>query len=300
MGMLEALALIVMVLVAAPAAWGCALAYEDGPQRPRIAREEALIVWDAGLKVEHFIRTVHFGGGTKSFAFLVPTPGRPTLAKADERVFERLAVLYRRPPMRTASAIAIVDGDDPSPAAVTVVERKRVAGLDAVVLLATDAAALATWLREHHFARRADLDAWLAPYVARGFYLTAFRYERGGHERVRSSAVRLSFACEQPFYPYAEPKDAGGDETRSFRLTVVAPWRAAGKEGDHAWEAAPAYADRPRRLATTLGATVPGAPRAGPWVTTFQEYRGRRGSADLVFAAAAEQQPVPPSVREDE
>jgi len=73
------------------------------------------------------------------------------------------------------------------------------------VLLASDTAALATWLREHGFQGRPELQAWLAPYVARSFYVTAFRFVPGSDRRALGAPVRLSFTTATPFYPYAEP-----------------------------------------------------------------------------------------------
>jgi hypothetical protein len=281
-------------LTPAPAR-ACAFAYEDGRPPPRIHGEEALIVWDATAGIEHFIRSARFGGATRAFAFLVPTPGRPELAEADDRLFRRLAALYQRPP----APIPILDDDSSGGRAkVRVVERKRVAGLDAVVLQARDAGALSQWLRKEGFSKRPDLDAWLAPYVSRAYYLTAFRYQLGSEKTITSHAVRLSFRTERPFYPYAEPGAGGVDGSRRFRLTVVAPWRAVGREGDEAWEARTGYADRPAALARTLGGAVPSG--AGPWMTTFEERPSRRGSADLFFVAAPEQRRVAASLDADE
>jgi hypothetical protein len=285
------IAALLTTLAPVPRARACATVFEEGGPRPHIKQEEALIVWDAERKVEHFIRSARFGGAKRSFGFLVPTPARPQLAGADDAVFRRLADIYQRPP----APIPILD-DDSAPAPVTVVERKRVAGMDAAVLLASDPAALARWLREQGFTGRADLDAWLAPYVARGFHITAFRYLVGTQPTITSHAVRLSFAAERPFYPYAEPRDAAVDSARRLRVSVVAPWRAAGTVGDKPWEARTGFADRPRGVARILAGAVPAGTRSGPWLTTFEELPSRRGSSDLFFAAAPTQQPVPPSL----
>jgi hypothetical protein len=186
--------------------------------------------------------------------------------------------------------------DAPRPAAVQVVERKHVAGLDAAVLKATDAAALAAWLREHQFSSRPDLETWLAPYIARAFFVTAFRYDPEKRRELSTKAVRLSFAAADPYYPYAEPRDAKPAGGRRLRLTVVAPWRAEGRLGDAAWRARTGFAGQPRGLSEALREAVPGPEKAGPWVTTFEDAPSRRGSDDLSFRPASAQRPVAPSI----
>jgi hypothetical protein len=283
-----------VITLAWPAgAQACAFAFDPQTSPPRVAGEEALIVWDAERKVEHFVRTARFQGAARSFGFLVPTPDRPEVAEADGRVFDRLARFYGRPVQHLRS-MPILEGD--ASASVTVVERKVVAGLDAAVLKATDAAALGAWLRQHRFAARADLDAWLAPYVARGFYVTAFRYDPDRRRQLSTKAVRLSFAAAEPYYPYAEPRDARPAAGRRLRLTVVAPWRVEGRLGDVAWGARTGFAGQPRGLGGALRDTVPSPEKAGPWITTFEDVPSRRGSQDLSFPQAAAQRAVAPSI----
>lgn len=96
---------------------------------------------------------------------------------------------------------------------VRVLDEQRVAGFDAVVLSADDPAALALWLKDRGFAQGPALTEWLAPYVSKRWILTAFKdRERkpapGAETRViGTSAVRMTFKTDRPFYPYREPRD---------------------------------------------------------------------------------------------
>src|SRR5262249_19704151 len=70
-------------------AHGCATAYREGAT-VRVAEESAIIYWDSGSNVEHFIRRATFTSGTPDFGFLVPTPTQPTLSESSDAVFASL------------------------------------------------------------------------------------------------------------------------------------------------------------------------------------------------------------------
>src|SRR5690606_24150504 len=148
-----ALALLVAALLPARIASACAAVFR--PEAPvHIKGEEALIVWDPQRGRQHFIRKAGFEGATEDFGFHVPTPGRPMLGEADAAVFRRLFELYRRtePAARGARGRrAVAVGAGAARPAVTVIERRVVAGLDAAVLAANDAGALDRWLEEHRY-----------------------------------------------------------------------------------------------------------------------------------------------------
>ncbi len=265
----------------------------------RIDAEDALIVWDAARHTEHFIRRANFAQARGSFGFVVPTPTRPELAEVDNAVFDRLARLYLRPAPR--SAVGGRTATAPSArGGVEVVEVRRVAGLDATVLRAADPEALQQWLLRHGFASRPGLTAWLGRYTTGDWHLTAFRYDAGTQERVGSRAIRLSFASERPFYPYAEPTDQRAQPHRRLRLTVVAPVRMEGRLGDNPWAARTGFAAQRPMTAVLSGAVADDALPVSAWMTTFDDHPSRRGSDDLYFVPAASQQRVAPSLARDQ
>src|SRR4051794_22255750 len=73
---------------------GCAVVPRQG-ESIHIAEESAVIVWHAPSKTQHFIRRATFDTNSPDFGFLVPTPTKPVLAEADDRVFERAERLIR-------------------------------------------------------------------------------------------------------------------------------------------------------------------------------------------------------------
>ena len=263
--------------------------------------EEALIVWDAAHQREYFIRRADFFGARRSFGFLVPTPAKPELSEVEETVFTRLAELYSAPAwakggvggggLRSA-------GEGRGRALVQVVERKRVAGLDATVLSASDPRALTAWLRKHRYPAPQGSSEWLRPYIERGWFLTAFRYRpASGAARFGSRGVMMSFATARPFFPYSEPKGARRGENRSFRVTVVSDKKVKALLGDKPWDAPLKFAEDTLAIHSVLPHSLPAeALPYRPWVTTFDESQSTRGALDLYFEPASDMQRVPPSV----
>lgn len=260
--------------------------------------EEALIVWDAEAGAQHFIRTAAFPGMTRDFGFLVPTPSQPTLAEVDNAVFDRLFAMYEASTPRGVKG-GNIDGAKSVPQSVEVLERKVVAGLDAAVLRANDPAALQAWLGKHGYPASDALTAWLAPYVEKGWVVTAFRVEPAGAGPAgfAMKAVRMSFKTDVPFFPYSEPAQEGVSP-RPFRVSVVAKERMRVR-ADFGWGGTVGYAGRPGKvLAELLSEVAPGAQLGEEaWLTVFDEPQSVRGKKDLFFERAIVQWPVPPKLR---
>jgi hypothetical protein len=297
---MRVLVVLAACLLAVPA-WPCAVV--PPPQaRVRIAEESALIIWDERTRTEHFVRRAEFtvGGQPAHFGFLVPTPTPPVLAAAPDEAFTRLIEATRPAVERhTRSrfdftpmflmAFMLQRGGAPPPP-VRVLRQQRVAGYDAAVLQAGDADALARWLKEHGYEGRPALSAWLSPYVAARWTITAFKVagEPGG-EAV-AGAVRMSFRTERPFFPYREPAPEGRDRPpRSLRLFFVGPERVRGAlEDGTAFPGRVEYADRrPDLPALLAGVLSPDQLPPAGWLTAFQDPSSPRpGTADLYFSPA--------------
>jgi hypothetical protein len=267
-------------------------------------REEALIVWDAAARREHFVRRALFGGSAKEFGFLVPTPTRPQLAEASEAVFSVLAevvaptVVVRNklvlaPVGCTMLPFMLLRSSEKSEAlpevGVTLLEQTRVAGLDATVLEASSATALAAWLGARGFALRPALQDWLQPYLTRGWTITAFRYAGAAQApagSLASSALRMSFSTDTPIYPYREPEDQPSVPGRDLRLFLLAdsPLEAAKLDGGAAWPALLRFSAQ-LAIPSALGNALPGValPPAG-WLVEFQDQAQKRPRLDLSFA----------------
>jgi hypothetical protein len=308
---------VVAAVITEGRAEACAPVMREGASI-RVVGEEALIVWDPVHQIEHFVRRGDFETDAPSFGFLVPTPSVPTLTAATEAAFGRLGEAIRpevRRVRRWTIAAPLCLGMLMLPQrsmqvtagqSVRVLSQTRVAGYDAAVLEASDAAALTEWLRAHDYPSRPALVSWLAPYVADRWKITAFKVAKQGETdtSVGLQAVRLTFASDAPFYPYREPEDATDSPGRSLRVFLVTPGRMEGRLGAERtpWPATLEYARPVRRAATLLAGALPESlVPAGAWLSSYLDLVSRRPAADLFFARAESQSEVvpPPDVHED-
>jgi hypothetical protein len=176
----------------------------------RTIREKAVIVWDETSKTEHFVRKPAFDGDPTSFAFFVPTPETPKVAKADDAMFDRFrTMLYPTPSLGPAGGHA-VGGMKPGEVAIT--QTVKIDDYELVSLKASDENALGDWLKKNGYVDRPSLRAWTKTYVKRGWIINAMRWA-GSKDKTRAlidvPTLRLSFHVDEPFYPYSEPPEDG-------------------------------------------------------------------------------------------
>lgn len=256
-------------------------------QAVRMTDEAALLIWDAKTATQHFVRRASFQ--TKSnFGFLVPTPSRPELGAVDNTVFDslenemkpkrenRTRKVWKFTPLvfapfmggedededattATTNSTTSTSAEDENSNSVEVVEEKRVGDYDAAVLQANDAGALRRWLSKNRYAVTPGLEAWLRPYVARGWSITAFKIAANSTRQVaQASAVRLSFKTKQPFYPYREPQTAKQQLTaRTLRVYLASDERMNARiqheKRSERWPGQALYSAAPGRNGHTLG-----------------------------------------------
>ena len=278
-----------------------------------IAAESAIIIWDEANKTEHFIRRSSYKTEAKDFGFLVPTPSRPELAEAKDAAFRQLEQLTAAPiiyPPGQARNTPVKDANK-----VEVLEIKRVAGFDAAVLKANDAGALNDWLKANNYQSSPELAGWVEPYVKSGWIITAFKIASDAPKTkgINTSAVRMSFKTERPFYPYREPADqrpaaeAGKEPVkvpnRLLRVYVLAKQRMQANLGDKDWPGKTVWAnlvhlDNCKTLAKHLQ-LKDWQPTGSWWLTELEDRSSPRpGTDELFFAASKDQSAVtrPPMI----
>jgi hypothetical protein len=311
------LALVLSWLSLAGRAPACATAFKEG-NPVAVAGESAIIIWDAPTRTQHFIRRASFDTAAADFGFLVPTPTKPYLGESSDEAFASLESLTApeiitkvvpRPDSKDKdkSKSAAKSGD------VEILGMQRVAGFDAVVLRADDAAALNQWLKKHGYSSRPALTEWLETYVKAKWILTAFKIAKkeDGSREVSTAAVRMSFQTDRPFFPYREPADQTAEGGRRFgrrllRVFFIGDARMVGQLGksDAPWPGRVVWANRlagERQEALTkqlnLGAD---AVSANSWLTVLEDASSPRpGTDELYFVRATEQTTLarPPHVK---
>ncbi|MCC6209940.1 MAG: DUF2330 domain-containing protein [Burkholderiales bacterium] len=270
-----------------------------------IAEENAIIIWDAAAKMQHFIRRASFETKAKDFGFLVPTPTVPTLAEAGDEAFGLLAYITRPPPpprdLPTSKSEAPKLAAVAPAAAVKVLATAKVAGYDAAVLEANDSIALDRWLKENGYHSSPELVDWYKPYVEQKWKITAFKIAKDDADagKVDSSAVRMSFAADRPFFPHREPKgSSAGGTPRLLKVYLLAESRfdgAIGKgtawPGRAVWSKPLQDSDRSRvlELLKLPANTAVGARRLTEFIDGSSP---RPGRDDLFFATAGDQSEI--------
>ncbi len=299
----------ILLCVFARTAWPCAPAPHAGDEIA-IVEESALIVWDPATTTEHFIRRATFHGKGRDFGFLVPTPSVPTLAEADDAIFTTLTS-WAQPPVKYVSRKEL----DWSPwllgsfmrkevattaaAGVEVLATQTIAGYEAVVLEASDSAALQKWLSEHGYEANHDLEYWLDAYIAQRWKITAFKIAATNPE-ARTGAVKMSFVTPHPFFPYREPQSQrtfSSQLNRTLHVFFLGPERVTGMIGSGTeW---PSELKRSENLTAPMHAAIAKATSlpisASLRLTAFEDWLSvRPGMDDLFFHRADDQSPFIP------
>jgi hypothetical protein len=193
-----------------------------------------------------------------------------------------------------------------------VLEQTRVGGYDASVLAADDPAALNRWLGEHGYESRPALTAWLAPYTKAGWTVTAFKIAKAVADapNVGTTAVRMTFQTNRPFFPYREPEDQRGAKAnpprRLLRVYFIGDGRFAGAlDGGADWPGRAVWANAVSEtnriwLANELRLPIPAGNSL--WLTEFEDHSSPRpGTDEVYFAPSADQTPIErhPIIRND-
>ncbi len=302
---------VALLVELAPApARGCMTVCRKDEQ-VQIRDQEIAIAWNSETHREEFVRRANFdASSTAAFGFLVPTPTKPELAEAPDALFDDLAHAVEPPtkhrfiwmePATDSLGYAGSKGlHSRALEPVRVLEERKVAGFDAVVLEADDAAAFARWLADHGFATTDDTREWAEPYVAQHWKITAFKFEAGA-QAVSTAAIRMSFATDEPLFPFRVGRN---QRTRSSTLRVyyVGKERVEGRlgrgPGAQRWPADIPYSrPAPEATAALRRALSSEALADGNWLTEFRDTAWPSGGDDLYFVATPFQTEILPPPR---
>lgn len=246
-----------------------------------------IVVWNPSTHTEHFIRKASFTSRAQDFAFIAPTPSVPQLGLASDHAFALLASLKPKPKSwfgeaRFASKSAA--------AAPVVVQEQDIGDYHAATLKASDNAGLNKYLADNGYAASKEITAWTAYYVAKGWYLTAFKLRHEEDPRSTSIAqgtVRMSFKTDQPFNPYRVPPSNAGTGTLTVYFVSDGMYDAA--VAGTPWNHRHWHADVPDTLtlAHDLGIAASDVP-AKAHVTTFAQsgWTEEPAEDDIVFKPA--------------
>ncbi len=208
------------------------------------ADQTVIILWDPATKMQHFIRQASFKSDGGKVGFIIPSPSKPELAESGDEAFTKLEHITAPVVRGRGGGCSIGCSARPETynSTVTVLERKRVAGFDAVVLKAGSAGALTAWLGDNGYPFSDDTAAWAEPYIRQGWPLTALKVAETSEkdEALHASAFRMSFKTERPLFPYREPDSASdakavGANNRLLRIYFISDKAYAGAFDGGKW-----------------------------------------------------------------
>ena len=314
---------VALCLVPPPSTIACAPAPRHG-EAVQLAQESAIIIWDAKSKTQHFIRRATFTSAAKDFGFLVPTPKEPELAEASDDAFTTLAKLtepkvVKKPRPSGGGGCGGCGGARKSAApasGVDVLGEQTVGAYKAAKLKADDADALGKWLTEHGYDFSPEIEEWVKPYIAKKWVISAFKIAQDDAKKdkaatdtarsttkdtaptppgvISTTAVRMTFSTDQPYFPYREPSVKRGTGRRMLRIYFVGEDRVQGTLSDTGqdwsnatdthvvWANKVQDADRDKVL-ELLKLPKETAP-ASWWLTEFEDLSGATGGGRELFA----------------
>jgi hypothetical protein len=275
------------------------------------ADQTVILIWDAARHTQHFIRQASFKSDADDFGFLVPSPTQPDLDESGDDAFDTLRRLtepevkqrWRLPSLGIGCGAVSLDRPG-GPPRVEVLQEKRVAGFDAVVLQTTSAAALADWLGKHGYAFSPEVQVWAKPYVEAGWKITALKVAKEADDKhskdVAAASLRMSFKTIRPLFPYREPdpsKMAGSVDAkhRLLRIYFIAEARYQGELTREApWTGKVVWSGKLSDEARTkIQGQLRLPPTTGParwWLTEFEDdWPYRAAPTDVYFSRSADQ-----------
>lgn len=279
-------------------------------QRPSLSREKVLIIHDAVHGQQHFIREVAFRKAEQSFGFVVPTPTEPVVARVEKNPFSQMRERFPfqpkpRPQSTMGTGAAYGGGPSGTWEGVEVLSVEKIGSFTAFVLAATNADALAGWLKENQLTSTPETDEWLEHYVRMGFYYVAMRYDPPANAKadqngaIAAETIRISFASPIAYYPYFEPaRESAVKNVRLLELwyvgsdPVIPVARREDRSGSTAWmrplQPGKQYENKRKQVEAALHAELEQLLPAGELVVqTFQDQkRSRSGYHDILFASA--------------
>lgn len=256
--------------------------------------EKAIIVWDAERRLEHFVRQASFEGEAQDFGFIVPAPTEPKVAEAKKEAFARLEEFVAEELHKSRKSSGNDDdAADAAPAgSVELIDQYLVGDYEVSILKAIDGKAMLGWLKTNDYTSRPAMEDWLDHYSKMGWFFAALKFIRPEDAQTpETSAVRVSFATDVPFYPYKMPADTWPKgHVRPIALYFVSGGvaRAQYRGSSEDWEAEVKWSGRlPREeamtLATNIGLSADDIPE-GTTLTVFRNSETAQGyDQDLFF-----------------
>lgn len=141
----------------------------------RPGQQKAIILYEDNT--ETMILTSGFIGNAKDFVWIIPTPKRPTITKANEEVFINMAILAQPQYDRGVNYGLMMEAATGKAdfSAVAVIESKQVDYYDVSVLVARDSEDLIKWFNDNGYEYPEEYSYVLNHYIDKEWTFTAIK-----------------------------------------------------------------------------------------------------------------------------
>ncbi|MBC7327073.1 DUF2330 domain-containing protein [bacterium] len=198
----------------------CATALPDGvvfypyDNLPRIfsrADQQAFIYYEGGQEI--LILSIKYRGDASDFAWIIPVPSKPRVAKAPEDFFEQVQDLlhylgYGRKPgeLLAPSGFDGFGGHLGESEPVTVISRQTIGIYDVAVLSSTDPQALSNWCKKEGYKLPDSAPSILKTYIDRKWFFIAVKIDKKAFGKATIGAgdltpIMIGFTSNKIIYP---------------------------------------------------------------------------------------------------
>jgi len=142
----------------------------------RPGQQRAIIFYENNI--ETLIVTSEFQGDAKDLVWIIPTPSKPEISKANEEIFTNIQKLTRPeynhyPRAEILSKDAFEGADDEQ--SVVVIDSKKIDYYNVTTVLATNSNELVRWFEENDYDYPEDYSYVLDYYIEKGWYFVAVK-----------------------------------------------------------------------------------------------------------------------------
>lgn len=173
-------------------------------------QQKAIIFYEDNT--ETMILTSNFRGNVKDLVWIVPTPTRPTVTKANEEVFENIARLAQPtyPNYGYGLNFVMEAAKGTGTPGVAVIESKKVDYYDVTVLVATNSKDLITWFDQNDYVYPGSYSYVLDSYISKGWTFTAIKVSpeaQGATEVIQDmkeghpTPIKMTFLSDKIVFP---------------------------------------------------------------------------------------------------
>ena len=190
-------------------------------------QQQAVIFHEANT--ETLIVTSDFKGNAKNFAWIIPTPTKPEVTKASDKVFTNIQKLtqpeynygYNLGEVMMAATSKQADNGG-----VVVISQTQVDYYDVTTLLATNTQDLVNWFNENNYTYPEEYSYVLKSYIDKGWFFTAIKISAEAIESTEVSQdlreghptpIKLVFLSEKIVFPL---KISSVDFEQGFKIST--------------------------------------------------------------------------------